>query len=88
MSSHITNHAKVRMQQRGKRTADVGFLLQHGIHVDGGVFLSERAAAEIIETARHEIAHAEKLRGVFLPMVSGNIKSIFKASRKHQSRLM
>ena len=70
---HLTNHAQVRMRQRGFRNSDVELALRVATQIaDDAFFLSDQDAAREIERRKHEIQQLERLRGSKM-IIEGNV---------------
>ncbi len=87
-SFRITRHAEMRMQQRGRRPAEIEFVLQHGTETPKGIMLTRKDVAAIEQEAKRQIALAHRLQNVFVPCGDGVVKTIFKASDDQQRRLL
>ena len=57
-SFRITRHAEMRMQQRGRRPAEIEFVLQHGTEAPKGIMLTRKDVAAIEQEAKRQIALA------------------------------
>jgi len=84
----ITKHAEARMQQRGRRPQDIEFVVRHGTETPAGILLTASDAAAIEREARRMIEMAGKLRNILVPCEGGAIKTVFRASRDQQRRLL
>lgn len=78
----------MRMQQRGRRPAEIEFVLQHGTETEKGIMLTRQDVATIEQEARRLITLAHKLQNVFVPCEDGVVKTIFRADGKQQSRML
>jgi len=79
----LTNHAAVRMGQRGFREADVDLLLKVGTQIgDEAIFLTDRDAAREIERRRREIRQLERLRGSTLVVADGSLITLYHSDQK------
>lgn len=85
---YLTRHAERRMQQRGRRPRDIEFVLQHGTETAAGFLLTKHNAAAIEREAKRTIELARRLRDVLVPCEGYAIKTVFRASRYQQSRLL
>jgi hypothetical protein len=79
----FTNHAEIRMRQRGFRNADVGLVLSVATRVAADVFfVSDKDAAREIERRRREIQQLERLRGTKLIVEGENVITLYHSDRK------
>jgi hypothetical protein len=84
----ISQHAAVRANQRAFRSNDLKFVLDHGTQLDSGIILTEKDVRAIEQEARLKIRLAQRLKGTFLPISEGVVKTAFKASRTQLSELL
>lgn len=84
----LSAHAEKRMQQRGRRPREIDFVLEHGTETVAGMLLTERDAAKLEQEARQIIEMAQRLRNVLVPYEGRTIKTVFRASRVQQRRLL
>lgn len=79
----FTQHAEIRMQQRGFRNADVGLVLSVATHLgNDAFFLSDKDAAREIQRRRHEIQQLERLRGTKLVVDGEKVITLYHSKRK------
>ena len=74
------------MAQRGYRSDDLSFVIEHGTELDGGYILTDRDVLKLEAEARLAIKLAQKLRGTLVPHRDGTIKTVFKASKVQLTR--
>lgn len=86
--TRISRHAATRMQQRGCRADVVAFVMQHGTQVGDGVLFTAHDCEAIEREARYLLTMVGKVRGIYLPIVDGTVKTVFRASRRQQRRLV
>lgn len=80
---HLTDHAEVRMRQRGFRKADVDLVLEVATRVaDDAFLLTDQDAAREIEKRRREIQQLERLRGSKLIVEGGALVTLYHANRR------
>ncbi|AZO72164.1 MAG: DUF4258 domain-containing protein [Mesorhizobium sp.] len=84
----FSDHAHLRMRQRGIRPAEVQFVIENGTETAHGFLLSEHDFEKIEAEAKHQIDLAQRLRGVFVPVSGKIVKTVFKSSRKQQRRFL
>lgn len=84
----LSNHARIRAQQRGLRFADIDFVVRYGSQVRDGYVLSDADAAELESEARSMLETASRLRGIYVPFTAQTVKTVFRANRKQLSRLL
>jgi len=88
MTFYTSHHARVRMQQRGRRQTDVDFVLEYGTETSEGIILSNKDASVIERQARKMIERAHRLRGTYIPIAGDVVKTVFKASPHQQRRYL
>lgn len=59
----LTDHARMRMQQRGLNVNDIEVIAKHGVFVEGGLMLTEKVARSATNLLRQEIAMIDRLKG-------------------------
>ncbi len=88
MNTEMTAHALFRMQQRGRRSMELEFVLKHGTTTREGLLLCKKDVARIEREARKQIEMAHRLAGVCLPIAGDAIKTVFKARRRQQRKML
>lgn len=77
----LTQHAEVRMRQRGFRKADVDLILRAATRVaDDAFFLTDQDAAREIEWRKREIQQLERLRGSKIIVVGDALVTLYHAA--------
>lgn len=84
----LSRHAQKRMQQRGRRPAEIYFVLEHGTHTSKGVMLTARDVASLEKEARSMIEMAQRLKNVVIPCGGATVKTVFKATPRQQSHVL
>lgn len=81
----ITEHAKVRMRQRGLRDGDLRLLLHSASQVaEDAYLLTDQDAAREIARLKDEIKRLERLRGVKAVVVGGALVTCYHTRREAQ----
>ncbi len=81
---HLTDHAKVRMRQRGFRKADVDLVLGVATRVgEDAFFLTDQDTAREIEKRKREIQQLERLKGSKLIVQGDVLVTLYHSERKH-----
>ena len=88
MKMFLTRHAQKRLQQRGRRPGDVDFVMEYGTLTEAGIILTNTDAAAVERQARRMIDLAGKLRNVLVACDGDMAKTVFRASRNQQSRML
>lgn len=87
MSYSITQHAEMRMNQRGIRKEDLGLLLATADQVASDAYLmTNEIADEEIARRKKEIQQFERLRGKKLIVEGGIIITSYHAIRRDQTK--
>ncbi|RWD44088.1 hypothetical protein [Mesorhizobium sp.] len=84
----LSQHALVRMQQRGRRPTDIEFILQFGTDVNEGVLLTKKDVQDIQQAARRTIDLAQRLCGTVVPIADDTVKTVFKSTRRQQRLIL
>lgn len=88
MSVLLTKHAQRRIRQRGCRESEIDFVFSHGTLCRDGVLLTNRDRDHLIEEYRRMIQLAEKLAGMFIACEGETVKTVFRADRDQQHRML
>jgi hypothetical protein len=84
---HVTNHGQMRMRQRGLSADDLGLLLQVGVDVPDGYFVTRKGCAKLIRHLKQIIGRLERLPGR-KAIVRGNaLVTAYHASKAQQRQL-
>jgi hypothetical protein len=84
----VSKHAAIRANQRAFRASDIKFVLEHGTHLGSGIMLTNKDVQAIECEARLKANLARRLKGTFLPISEGVVKTAFKASKTQQSKFL
>jgi hypothetical protein len=80
---HLTDHAKVRMRQRGFRKADVALVLGVATRVgEDAFFLTDQDASREIQKRKREIQQLERLKGSKLIVQGDVLVTLYHTERK------
>ena len=87
MSYSVTQHAEMRMNQRGIRREDFGLLLATADQVASDAYLmTNEIVDEEIARRRKEIQQLERLRGKKLVVESGTVITGYHSTRRNQTK--
>jgi hypothetical protein len=84
----LSNHAVARARQRGLREQDIEFILRFGTDTGDGVILAVKDTQKIIFTAKRMIDMAERLKNARVVAHSGEVITVFHATRRQQHKLL
>ncbi len=84
----LTNHAGVRMAQRGLLPSDIDLIMAIGSEVEDGVFLRRKDVQVFERAVRCLLGRVKKLEGKRLVVTNGYLVTAFHASPREQHRLM
>ena len=90
MNLHFTQHASVRIRQRGLRERDIQIIVDYGTPVDDdSVLLLNQDVEREVRKRKREIAMLERLRG-YRVVVAGEEKvvTVYRPVRKIEKRLL
>ena len=85
---NVSRHAQARTRQRGLRHQDIHFVCQHGTETVKGYLLTEQDAEALEAEARHLLRTAQRLKGVLVPVAGDTAKTVMRATRRQQRRLL
>jgi hypothetical protein len=84
----ITQHAGIRMQQRGICNGQIELVMKHGEPTDDGYVMTKRAVDESIAELKHEIKMLEKLKNVNVIDINGSILTAYRVSDRRVHRML
>jgi hypothetical protein len=84
----ITNHAAVRMAQRGILPKDAELIALVGTEVEGGHLVRDKDYQEIERALKALLKRLRRLVGKRLVISSGRIVTAYHASKQQQRRLL
>ena len=83
---HLTDHAEVRMRQRGFRKVDVDLVLRMGTNVsEDAVILTDQDVAREIKRRKYEIQQLERLRGSKMIVEGDTLVTLYHMTKKPDS---
>lgn len=89
MTLKISQHAKVRVRQRGLRENDLNLIVQVGTAIDvDSVFLLDRDVEREVRKRKREIVTLERLRGCRVVVVGETVVTVYRPTRKIEKRLL
>ena len=84
----LTNHAAIRMAQRGFTNHDIDIIQQIGIAVDGGYFMREKECREAERNLKKLLYRLRKLEGARLVMANNQVITAYHAAKTKTQRLL
>lgn len=84
----FTDHAVVRMAQRGLLLSDVELIMTVGSEVEDGVFVRRKDVQAFERAVRNIMRRLKKVEGKRLVVTNGCLVTPFHASLQEQHRLM
>ena len=89
MNIDYSNHALVRIRQRGMRESDIPMIVAAGTAVDDdSVLLLAQDVDREIRRRKREITALERLRGCRVVIAGETIVTVYRPSRKTEKRLL
>jgi hypothetical protein len=89
MSLNLSQHAAIRIRQRGLRERDIDVIVQSGSALDAdSVFLRNRDVEREIREHKQAINTLERLRGCRVVATGETVVTVYRASRKTAKRLL
>jgi len=84
----ITQHADIRMQQRGLCNGQIELVMKHGEPTDDGYVMTKRAVEESIAELKYEIKMLERLRNVNVIDIQGSIVTAYRVNGRRVHRMI
>lgn len=84
----ITNHAAVRMAQRGIMPKDAELIVLIGTEVEDGYLVRDKDYQEIEHALKRFLQRIRRLKGKRLVVSKGHIVTAYHPSRRYQRRLL
>lgn len=84
----VTDHAVVRMAQRGIRTNDSDLIAMIGTEVDEGYLVTAHDCERLERELKQFLQRIRRIRGKRLVVVNGQIVTAYHPSRQHERRLL
>ena len=88
MSFAISRHAQERIRQRGYRERDPDAIVEHGTPTGDGFVLTARDVARRVTELKREITVLLRLKGSFVAIAGGTVKSVYRPDRRRRRRLL
>jgi hypothetical protein len=86
---HTTQHAKVRMKQRGLRVDDLSLVVDTAEHITPNkLFMTAAAADRAIARRKQEIQQLERLKGKLLVVDGNTIITVYHTVKKQEKSLL
>ena len=87
METILTNHARIRIRQRGFCEKDMSILLQYGSRMESGVLmLTDHDVRREVNAMRTQIIKLERLRGTIAVIADGRVITVYRATRRLRPR--
>ncbi|GAA5264743.1 hypothetical protein ACOSOMT5_P1168 [Acidiphilium sp. MT5] len=83
-----TDHAQTRTGQRGMSYADVELITRHGIEVERGFMLTEKAGRAYIDTLKQQIRQMERLIGTRVVCDGTIVITAYRPGRRKSQSLL
>lgn len=84
----ITNHAAVRMAQRGILPKDAELIARIGTEVEDGYLVCEKDYQEVEHAVKRWLQRCKRIVGKRLVVKNNRIVTAYHPSRKYKSRLL
>ena len=85
---HMTDHALVRLAQRGLGCSDVELILGIGSEVEDGVLVRSKDCEEIERAMALLLSRVRRLKGKRLVTADGSLVTAYHAGRREERRLL
>jgi hypothetical protein len=86
--STMTNHAAIRMAQRGFAADDLTIIQIIGIEVEGGYFVRDKDCQELERTAMQMLARVRKLAGARVVISDNQIITAYRTGKSIERSLL
>lgn len=87
-SEHLTQHARIRMAQRGIRDDDLDLIKRIGSEVEGGYFVRDQDAQDEERRLKREIDRVRRIRGKRVVVSGDRVVTVYHAGRGKERRLL
>ena len=84
----ITNHAAIRMAQRGIQAKDAELIALIGTEVEQGYLIREKDYRQVEQRLKSFLNRFKRLVGKRLVVADGTIVTAYHTSRKHERQLL
>ena len=84
----LTNHAKVRMRQRGYRGFDIDLVLRYGTEGQEAVVLTHSDAQRGVERLKKEIQALERLSGTAVVTAGEVVQTVYRPGKRRMRRFL
>jgi hypothetical protein len=84
----VTDHALVRMAQRGIPPSDVDLIVALGSEVEDGILVCKKDLQSLERTVRHILKRLKRIEGKRLVVTNGHLITAFHASPRECRRLI
>lgn len=89
MNTTLSQHAQVRVRQRGLRESDIAIIVAAGTAVDGdSLLLLAQDVEREIRRHKEETGMLERLRGCRVVLAGQTVVTVYRPSRKTEKRLL
>jgi hypothetical protein len=88
MTLTISDHAALRMAQRGLAISDVELALTIGTEVEGGIFVRDKDCDQVLKALAAVRRQVERLRGKRLVCDGERLVTAYRAEPKKAKRLL
>ena len=85
---NLTDHAIVRMAQRGIASRDIDLIMEVGTEVEGGYLVRKKDIETVERAMRSCLKRLQKIEGKRIVVADGTLVTAFHASDREQSRLL
>jgi len=85
---NITQHANLRLRQRGLRKDDLDLILRHGTETDDGYYLRDGDVQRVETELKNQIARLWRLAGRFVVVKGENIVTAYYPCKRKQKALL
>ena len=85
---HVTDHALVRLAQRGIACSDVELILGIGSEVEDGILVRSRDCEDLERAIRSLLSRVHRLKGKRLVTAEGSLVTAYHADRHEERRLL
>lgn len=84
----FTDHAQTRTGQRGISHSDLELITKHGIEVERGFMLTEKAGRAYIDTLKQQIQQMERLIGTRVVCDGATVITAYHPGRRKSQSLL
>ena len=85
---NISNHAEIRMQQRGMLEQDIQLVLDYGTETSDGIFLRRKDIKSAEHNLKKMLQRLNRLAGSYVVLDGGDIVTAYRPNTRTEKRIL